>query len=644
MRVCSWLPSAPHFSECDQRVWGGNVAGGMAGFDDPDAWDPFFEQDAFVDDVVSLPPDLLPEELEVAQVPAAAPARAPVRPPAVVAVSLSPGVAADSPGTFEQTPEPILPARESPVSGRKRLRTKQPDPTMPEPVRQRLSFEEQRPSDSLDGVKTHWRDVHANWHASQWRWKWLFVFRRAMYWLAWMCEDLKQKADPSELEQKVLACGNGQWKRARREVKHEVIRYFLDRSRAPEQVQAFAAEAWPPCGINGTAYVYSRSVMFTWNGEWGQLSVTQAQLNSCFEGVSLSPTGVEKLCEELKKDQRVISLWKDLSTHISVMQIIMQSDDHAFSLEMCTETLRENRQVRLHAHAFYKKGNNMFMAHVQQAKFKFCAPHKSVTVGGVCTNRGTGGFAGMYYCVAPKYGSVLSHSTQKPYREFPVSSQWVFTLIQQQQMLYHAAKRELVTAGKGLTRALGDLERWRQAQQQLQLEEKCKALQTRLRARQKKFRDVPKVQAWLRKWSLCKDDVDRRKILVLTGGTGLGKTAYVKSLFPVGGCLEINAANMKSYNVAGFDPSVHRAILFDEASVHLVLSNRKAFQMPAGFVDVGHSPTGRDIVHLWLNDSVSIVCSNKWEEEVAELTLKSDEEWLRGNCVVYKVETPLWVD
>ena len=98
-----------------------------------------------------------------------------------------------------------------------------------------------------------------------------------------------------------------------------------------------------------------------------------------------------------------------------------------------------------------------------------------------------------------------------------------------------------MTAGKGLTRALGDLERWRQAQQQLQLEEKCQALQTRLRARQKRFRDMPIVQAWLRKWALCKDDVDRRKILMLTGGTGLGKTSYVKSLFPVGGCLEINA-------------------------------------------------------------------------------------------------------
>ena len=101
---------------------------------------------------------------------------------------------------------------------------------------------------------------------------------------------------------------------------------------------------------------------------------------------------------------------------------------------------------------------------------------------------------------------------------------------------------------------------------------------------------------------------------------------------------------MRSYNVAGFDPSVHRAILFDEASVQLVLCNRKAFQMPAGFVDVGHSPTGRDIVHLWPNDAVSIVCSNKWEEEVAELERPSDKEWLDGNCVVYKVETPLWVD
>ena len=69
--------------------------------------------------------------------------------------------------------------------------------------------------------------------------------------------------------------------------------------------------------------------MFTWNGDWGDLSVTRAQLDACFDGVSLSPTGVEQLCDELQKDDRVLSLWKDLQTHVGVMQMTLQSDDHA---------------------------------------------------------------------------------------------------------------------------------------------------------------------------------------------------------------------------------------------------------------------------------------------------------------------------
>ena len=93
----------------------------------------------------------------------------PVNSSPVVAVSPSPGAAAVSPGNLEVTPEPILPARETPVSGRKRLRTKQPDPNLRDPVRQRLSFEEQQSRDGMDGVNTHWRDVHENWHANQWR-------------------------------------------------------------------------------------------------------------------------------------------------------------------------------------------------------------------------------------------------------------------------------------------------------------------------------------------------------------------------------------------------------------------------------------------------------------------------------------------
>ena len=353
------------------------------------------------------------------------------------------------------------------------------------------------------------------------------------------------------MEQKMLSVGNGKWKHARREMKHEVIRYFLDKSNAPEMVQAFAAEAWPPISDGQGAYLYTRTVLFTWNGDWGDLSVTRAQLDACFDGVSLSPTGVEQLCDELQKDDRVLVLWKDLQTHVGKMQMTLQSDDHAYSLEVCTETLKDKRQVRLHAHAFYKKGSKMYMAHVQQAKFKFCKPNKSPTIGGVNANRASSGFAGMYYCVAPKFGSVFSHGTQKPYKEFPVSNQWIFSMIQAEKMQYPSARRELVRVGKGLTRSLADLERWRQQRQQLLLEAKCLALQKRLRAKQKRFREVPIVQEWLAKWAHSKEDVERRKILVLTGGTGLAETAYVKSLFEVGSCLEINAANMRSYNVAG---------------------------------------------------------------------------------------------
>ena len=108
----------------------------------------------------------------------------------------------------------------------------------------------------------------------------------------------------------------------------------------------------------------------------------------------------------------------------------------------------------------------MYMANVQQALFKLSQPHKSCNVHGFCTNRGSGGFAGMYYVTAPKIGSMLTYSSLKPFREYPVSAEWIFNMIQQDKFEYKSAKTEVIRCGKGLTRRLQDLERWRQPRQQ----------------------------------------------------------------------------------------------------------------------------------------------------------------------------------
>ena len=84
-------------------------------------------------------------------------------------------------------------------------------------------------------------------------------------------------------------------------------------------------------------------------------------------------------------------------------------------------------------------------------------------------------------------------------------------------------------------------------------------------------------------------------------------------------------------------------MLFDEAQAAMVASNRKLFQAPAAWVDLGHSPTGRDVYRVYLADSVLAIASNGWHSQLRALPSAEDRDWLRANSVHVLVTEPLFV-
>ena len=122
-----------------------------------------------------------------------------------------------------------------------------------------------------------------------------------------------------------------------------------------------------------------------------------------------------------------------------------------------------------------------------------------------------------------------------------------------------------------------------------------------------------------------------------------GKTEFVRCRFPTGAVLELNCAGVEYVCLAGFDAAVHRCLLWDEAGPKLVAMNRKVFQHPACWVDLGHSPTGQHVVNVFLNDCCSVIATNSWRSEVEKLC-EEDQAWLAANAVVFVVSKPLWED
>ena len=157
----------------------------------------------------------------------------------------------------------------------------------------------------------------------------------------------------------------------------------------------------------------------------------------------------------------------------------------------------------------------------------------------------------------------------------------------------------------------------------------------------KKFREFPAVREWFNQSTGGLRA--RKKFLVITGPSGVGKSEFVRSLFPLGAVLELNCAGVKDVCLAAFDAQKHQCIFWDELAVLVVANNRKIFQHPACWVDLGHSPTGSHVTYHWLNDAVSIVASNRWYDDLQSLKSYSDRCWVEANSVVLVVDVPMWI-
>ena len=247
----------------------------------------------------------------------------------------------------------------------------------------------------------------------------------------------------------------------------------------------------------------------------------------------------------------------------------------------------------------------------------------------------------MYYVSCPKKGLICSGASSAPFTDYPVSGEWVFTLVQARKMEISDARREIIHVGKGLVRKLADLDKLEQAHKEARVNARVEHVQQVIEQSNRAFKSFPAIDVW--KTQASKPFQRRKKFLVLEGPSGLGKTEYVKALFGIASTLELNCMTCGNYpNLRGHDPDIHKCVLFDEGTMGMVLSNRKLFQAPACWVDMGHSPTGRDVYRVFLGDSILVVSTNKWSEELAGLKHESDRNWIMENQVLVYVTGPMY--
>ena len=224
-----------------------------------------------------------------------------------------------------------------------------------------------------------------------------------------------------------------------------------------------------------------------------------------------------------------------------------------------------------------------------------------------------------------------------------MSPEWITNMVQAEKMEFSDARLEMTRCGKGYQRRMAKLKAWEAGKKEAALQVHVDAERAYHAAHIRAFRPFPRIDAWLLRNTA--PHLRRKEILVLTGGSGLGKTEYLKALMgSEDACLEVNAQKMGVPVLLGFDAHEHQLVFWDECKVQLVLDNRKLFQCPPTWVQLGFSPTGRDVYNVWLNDAVMAIGSNSWAEQVDALGCATDKEWLEKNTVVVHVASKMWIE
>ena len=203
-----------------------------------------------------------------------------------------------------------------------------------------------------------------------------------------------------------------------------------------------------------------RSVLFTWNGDWGLFTDTGLQ-----RGVSW-----RQVVEHLQQAPRLQALWEELTSFCTRLADLLGARSFAFSLELCVETWMEDSLVRVHGHAYFtSEGGKMRLARAAHASFKNSAPFKSHKLAAL-SHRNCSGWSGCYYIMAPKVGSIKTFSSVRPYKDFAVSPEWITGMVQAEKMEFEDELVEMTKCGKGYQRRVADLKAWRQGKMELELQ------------------------------------------------------------------------------------------------------------------------------------------------------------------------------
>ena len=343
---------------------------------------------------------------------------------------------------------------------------------------------------------------------------------------------------------------------------------------------------------------------------------------------------------EVSKLEFAVTLWQQLTKELAQVVDATKALYYAMSLEVSPTSIGAESRLRLHVHVALLA--NMPLRYKSNDNLKLCGavPVPSFRLCGRAVRSRTD-CACLYYVSCPKYGGVFKTANHLPHHDYSVNPTWIWNWLSLSKLSVPMARQEILRQGKDLCRHLPNLDRLQHDREAARILVMIANRNVELLTKRRPWKPNQAVASWFAEMSKLEG---RRKFLVLSGDSRVGKSDYAMSLTPEGSALRLNCQNVLYPPMRGFSQADHKVIVFDECSVACVLENRLMFQAPNSSVQIGMSPTGRDVFSVYLHYTRLIVTSNGWIEQMKELEKENpvDHRWIRDNSVHVHALLPLF--
>ena len=177
-------------------------------------------------------------------------------------------------------------------------------------------------------------------------------------------------------------------------------------------VLQFGVRQWP-CDADEQKpklILKTHTCLLTYQGDWGVLDVDQNVVQHLRS---------DQLTEYVRESEQAQSVWKTFLSFAEQLASDLHASAWAACLEIGLKTLEEQQQVRVHLHLFLKSEvQQLRCTCARKLRFKYTDPHVKETLWNKRVARAN--WAGAYYCLAPKRGSVFRHGTIRSFLDFPI--------------------------------------------------------------------------------------------------------------------------------------------------------------------------------------------------------------------------------